>query len=539
MEKTANLTKRLLIAACLCTGAVLPVQAELIPGSYNEVGRSRDLRRNIPVAINVYAKNGTVPQVVHEEGIYNGCIYDVLRVDPSEYTFLQVDYAGGPMLLSDLYDWDLVASGYSRVGGINASYFSNTDFEYGKPVGAVRMDNYWASWNGVELAPAYGSGYTTAYFNNTDLELRYHGWSGSSWIPYGDGIWNGEQTGVHAYGIDSKFALSGSYTFFANGEQVDLTWGGSGDFNYRSMGRAVTLLAQREDKQYLLMTFFGSISDWDIVEFLKAENVTDALRFDGGGSTQMVYEDTLVNLPYIKSDYAQRVDDRPRFGWGEVSMGYAPIQNSMTSPLVSLNVTADEGVSYLDQIHSGASLTVIDEDYNILLDHAIIESDTEFELVSTSSSNMSGTMEGGQLYYFNQDNGTVRRILRSGSESDVYLVLLSDNVIPERETFTMDVKSGDEVVWSYTGQKPVEASVWYQGGYTAEEYYIDTDTVIDLVPEEIGGLRFDHWTVSGKDNMPVFIPVYEADGDPATITERISYFFSTQLKKIKRKMENH
>ena len=321
-----------MLAAAIFFSSGISVRAELIPNSFDETSRSHDLRRNVPVAINVYAKNGTVPQVVHEEGVLNGVAYDVLRVDPSEDTFIQVDYSPSAQLLYSLYDYDLVSQGYTRIGGINASFFTGG----GCPSGAIRVDDQWQYYGDMELSPSYGNGFATAYFNNTDMELKYHGWQGSAWIPYDDGIWNGEQTGVHAYGISSRFAVSGSYTYFANGVQIDLTTGGSGRYQttravslitaaasccqiyLNTVGsgryqttRAVSLMAQRADKQYLLMNFYGRISDWDIIEYLRSEGVTDAIKFDGGGSTQMVYEDTLVNLPYVNSGYSEQIDDKP------------------------------------------------------------------------------------------------------------------------------------------------------------------------------------------------------------------------------------
>jgi hypothetical protein len=115
-----------MLAAAIFFSSGISVRAELIPNSFDETSRSHDLRRNVPVAINVYAKNGTVPQVVHEEGVLNGVAYDVLRVDPSEDTFIQVDYSPSAQLLYSLYDYDLVSQGYTRIGGINASFFTGT-----------------------------------------------------------------------------------------------------------------------------------------------------------------------------------------------------------------------------------------------------------------------------------------------------------------------------------------------------------------------------------------------------------------------------
>ena len=94
--------------------------------------------------------------------------------------------------------------------------------------------------------------------------------------------------------MDQEYAVSGSYTYFADGIQQDITNGACGDINYRTYGRAVTILAQKEDRQFMLITIYGTLSENVIVQFLTDLNVYDAIRLDGGGSTQMVYETTLV-----------------------------------------------------------------------------------------------------------------------------------------------------------------------------------------------------------------------------------------------------
>ena len=277
----------------LCS--VLPVQAQEIINCWDETKKAHYQRRKISTAINVYAKEGAVPQVKHETGILAGVEYDVLRVDPDKHTFLQVDYSEAPKYLTALVDEDLLAQGYVRVGGINAGYFNNTNSEYGRPVGAVRTHNEWTTWHGQLNTPAYGSGYATAYFNTYDMEIRYHGWKNSRW--QGDHIWSW-WTG---YLVDAENAVSGSYTYFAGGKETDITHGEVSGMNYHRYGRALTILAQDVNKQFLLLEFYGTISDTYVLQFLRENQVTDAIRLDGGGSCQMVYDDALVNQSYERS----------------------------------------------------------------------------------------------------------------------------------------------------------------------------------------------------------------------------------------------
>lgn len=276
-----------IVAVYLVNNSMIPVFATEVTYGWDEQTRVPTLRRKLPTAINIYT-DGKSEDITHESGVLNGVIYDILRVTPTDHTRLQVDYSEQPVYLDELIDGEALDEGLLYAGGINGGYFSNNEYEYGKPVGAVRRNNAWTSWYGTENTPAYGNGFSTAYINGDDLSLKYHGWQWGNWI--GDNSWHWS-TG---YTMDQEYAVSGSYTYFADGIQQDITNGACGDINYRTYGRAVTILAQKEDRQFMLITIYGTLSENVIVQFLTDLNVYDAIRLDGGGSTQMVYETTLV-----------------------------------------------------------------------------------------------------------------------------------------------------------------------------------------------------------------------------------------------------
>lgn len=287
------------------------VQAKLVINCWDETKKAHYLRRRISTAINIYAKEGTTPQVKHETGMLEGVEYDVLRVDPGENTFLKVDYSESPKYLDLLYDSSLVKRGYVRVGGINAGYFDNTPNHYGRPVGAVRVNNEWTTWHGQLNTPAFGSGYATAYFNTSDLKLRYHGWKDRKW--QGDPDWSW-WTG---YLIEAENAVSGSYTYFADGQEKDITGGETAGINYHRYGRALTIFAQNENEQFLLIEFYGTMREEAVRQFLRDNHVTDAIRMDGGGSCQMIYEEELVNLDYTPEAISH--PDPPLFDRGAIA----------------------------------------------------------------------------------------------------------------------------------------------------------------------------------------------------------------------------
>ena len=268
---------------------LISAEAKQVVNCWDETKKAHYLRRKLSTAINIYAREDTVPRVKHETGTLSGVEYDILIADPSEDTFLKVDYSEVPVYLDSLYDESLIEEGYVRIGGINAGYFSNSSYEYGRPVGAVRMNNHWTSWKGKPNTPAYGSGFATAYFNTYDMTIKYHGWQDSRWM--GDHVWSW-WTG---YLIDAENAVSGSYTYYLDGKRADITGGDTGAVNYHSYGRALTILAQKESGEFLLLEFYGTVPEESVLSFLEGQNVRDALRLDGGGSCQMIYDDELVN----------------------------------------------------------------------------------------------------------------------------------------------------------------------------------------------------------------------------------------------------
>ena len=299
-RKTGTLI--LLCTSLICAGlfrSALPVHGEEVVNSWDEQKRVHFLRRKVPTAINIYT-DGTEQNVFHEKGLIDEVQYDILRVVPTEHTFLQVDYSEVPLYLNELKDYDTIAQGWQYAGGINAGYFSNQEFEYGRPVGGVRRHNAWTTWYGQENTPAYGSGYATAYFTGDDMWIRYHGWAWSDW--HGDDAWRW-WTG---YTIDAENGISGSFTYYADGEEKDITGGAASAIDYRKYGRAVTIFAQNDQKEYLLFTIYGTLPEERIREVLRELHLVNALRMDGGGSAQMVYETELVK------------EIRPELRWSEV-----------------------------------------------------------------------------------------------------------------------------------------------------------------------------------------------------------------------------
>jgi len=287
MKKQSDRILGLILACFLCSGTVLSVQAEEVTHAWDEETRIDTLRRKVVSAVNVYT-DGKAEDITHEEGILEDVYYDILRVNPSEHTHVQIDYCETPQYLDELADMETLDRGYLYAGGINGGYFSMEEGNYGQPVGAVRRNNEWTCWGPIKNTPAYGNGFATAYITDGQMKLRYHGWAWGQWN--GDDLWHWSS----GYRINEDYAISGSYTYFADGRQQDITGGAYGDINYRTYGRALTILAQKADRQFLLITIYGTLGEETVLSFLTDLKVHDAIRMDGGGSTQMVYESSLV-----------------------------------------------------------------------------------------------------------------------------------------------------------------------------------------------------------------------------------------------------
>ena len=499
----------------------ISVNSEEVILSFDERGRATGNRRNIPVAINVYAKDGTVPQVVHEVGDYAGIPYDILRVDPSEDTFLQVDYLGSPMPMTELYDHDLVNEGYHRIGGINASYFANGSDMYGLPAGTIRIDNEFQYWNDIELSPSYGNGYASVYFNNTDATIKYHGWVGPEWIPYDDNIWRGEQTGMHHYGIDSKFAFSGSYTFFVDGQQTDITNGTENVIDYRGYSRAFSVFAQRSDKQYLLISFFGTISDANVIEFLRYEDVIDAIRLDGGGSTHFLYDDELVNLPYIKSDYSEVIDDSPLFGYHELEKGYQelPVDNRQE---IEIKLSNETDLLFTDTIKQGDTISIINFDKEYLIDHMTVENNIDLTLLPTSSTNLIESSNQETYYYDSQNNGTILKLLKTGTMKDHVYLAFFDNVIPKKDIYTLDIVADTLPLYHKEDTELTTIEVYNYQDKLIQTENIDMNKTFYLYVEAYPKHIFENWDIQENKNTITIKPVYRE----FTFMENVESFFS-------------
>ena len=80
------------LAAAAVSLSLVPVHAEEVQNAWDEESRVHVLRRRVATAINVYT-DGTSQDITHEEGILDDVVYDILRVNPSEHTFLQVDFS--------------------------------------------------------------------------------------------------------------------------------------------------------------------------------------------------------------------------------------------------------------------------------------------------------------------------------------------------------------------------------------------------------------------------------------------------------------
>ena len=265
---------------------VMVVNGEEVINAWDETGRIHQFRRPVPTAINIYT-DGSAQDILHEQGVRDGVSYDLLKVTPTEHTTIQVDYSDAPVFLNDLSDSLMEEQGFHYVGGINGGFFSNTEYEYGRPVGAVRRSNGWVLWNGEECTPAYGSGYATAYFERDSMSLKYHGWQNGQWL--GDDLWTWE-----GYSINAENGITGAYTYYANGEPIDITAETEPAVDYRGYGRALTIFGQTEEKDYLLINIYGTLSEESVYSLLNNWNTVNALRLDGGGSCQMVYETEYV-----------------------------------------------------------------------------------------------------------------------------------------------------------------------------------------------------------------------------------------------------
>ena len=122
--------------------------------------------------------------------------------------------------------------------------------------------------------------------------------------------------------------------------------------NYRNYGRAVTIFAQNDKKEYLLFTIYGTLPEERIREVLRELHAVNAIRMDGGGSAQMVYETELVK------------EARPELRWSEVPENIAPYTERIRGHL-SVNTFKMDVYSEPDLSSQTRGDATIDERYEV------------------------------------------------------------------------------------------------------------------------------------------------------------------------------
>lgn len=258
--------------------------------------------RKVSTSINVYSKKDTIPNITHKSTTFNGVKVNYMEVVADGVnTIIQVDYTGGkPKNMNQFYDSGLTKDDqYYLVGGINGGFFNNNSLskDYGAPSGAVAANYKYVDWaNGWTLTPAHGNGFTTAYIESGKmLDHRYHGWNQGVWQPLEDNTVEYIENGIR-YTLPAQFGLSGAYTLLVDGEVNHLGKEDSAYYNYNNGRSAVTLFGQKEDGTFLLVTTQGGIGNGDEETKLMQElGAYSAYRLDGGGSTQLMYTEGLVN----------------------------------------------------------------------------------------------------------------------------------------------------------------------------------------------------------------------------------------------------
>lgn len=298
--------------ACLLLSLISPyrivfAETDAEPTGMTVIGEKGVSRytRKVATSIGVYVKKGTVPGMRKFSGSWGGIKYNALEIDCSgkDGTFIQVDYAGHdttddrPKYLNNFYDKELTANdAYYWVGAINAGFFTNNSGSnmYGYPTGAVKKDGKEEQYRFTDgsdtwgTSPSYGTGFSTAHLNKDGtFELIYNGWKGGKFYKYnGDSDPNTWDYGNY---LNFEDAVSGAYTLMVDGDS-SIHWGKSDGSYWDYPGTCVTLFGQKDDGNYILLTTEGRISSNQEVALMDNLGCSNAIRFDGGGSTQMAFD---------------------------------------------------------------------------------------------------------------------------------------------------------------------------------------------------------------------------------------------------------
>ena len=237
--------------------------------------------RKVSDVFNVYVKTGSTPKITHQVLQYEGSTVHVLKVHPSETTAVHLDYAGdSPKYVPEIRNEYMMANGWIHAAGINAGYFNNNSNQsaYGQPVGAVLTD--WAkTWSAYKSEPCYpckDKGYPTIYSDGYSLSYK-DAWADEFTDLLGKMLW--------ARGVGQSLTIE---------EKVDCSIGQeNGRYN---ASECVSMVGIDKDGNWLLVAnTIKGLNHLTRSYLMNSLGAVTSFDLDGGGSTQLWWNDDLVN----------------------------------------------------------------------------------------------------------------------------------------------------------------------------------------------------------------------------------------------------
>ena len=237
----------------------------------------------------------------------------------------------------------------------------------------------------------------------------------------------------------------------------------------------------------------------------------------------MIYESTLVNLPYVKSDYSEIVDDTPLFGWDAVARGYPAVPEDKRKN-IHIDISNTDIQLYSGSIKEGTSLKVIDQEGNVILERENVRHDMHITAVPTSSQTKIESSNDNIFYYDRSMYGKISQLWKSGNSDCLVLLAFFEDLPTSAEYFMINVYSENDQIWSSWSAVPVSVTIQDSEGIVKETYTLDTDGNIETEPEEIKGYAFDHWEAGGTVIDIQLKPIYRKKTIWENVLEKILDF---------------
>lgn len=225
--------------------------------------------RPIPNGIAVYSVNGKKPNAKIESGSHGGVSYTMVLVSPDENTVIETFGTTSGRKGAAVWDGNLSVGNRQLVALINGSLFEDSK------INGVTISN------GEQISDHWPDRYGVFWFNSDNSKASISNAGSDTFGGYSNAI-----AGVYPI-ISNGTPGNPSIISYAGGNNYT-----AGSYYEKDLGggsKRMTIIGQKANGTYVLMALKNSsnITFADMLSIAQKEGLVNALRMDGGGSSQI------------------------------------------------------------------------------------------------------------------------------------------------------------------------------------------------------------------------------------------------------------